>query len=254
MKVSTLLELESHLSEGWDGVEFGAEFCVSRLPALDEAKLARSLCETVNVEFSPVLPLVTEGEFQRAADWLTGLWHENIRWVSGDLGLLSWAKENLPGGRSVAGRALSRQQRGPRMMGILERLVPEQRKLVSASLWDDPLIVADFEALGVDGFQLDAVPWDFERPESLSGSALSLCGPWLAVTWSPWCFFKEGRGEGCGRECLSTGPLLMENDENPEPLFNCGKGIFLKVELDSALEAAQRLNAQALVWSPTPPA
>ena len=88
------------------------------------------------------------------------------------------------------------------------------------------------------------------KPTLPEGMSLSICGPWMPVTWTPWCSFREDGGQGpCAAPCKEASALRMANEEDPTVLWLKGNTTLLEVEREVVERVAKEAVADRLVWS-----
>lgn len=250
LRVTDLTELLGASKDGYEGVYFGSEFCAARLPPADETGRARELCRELNLSFTPVTPITRERDLEDVLQWLARAADGEGEYVANDYGILELAGKEWPGLRPHAGRMLSRQQRGPRMAGLVKGADQRAASALKGSLWDDPGVLDDLLNLGVKAVELDAVPWGIGRPELPPGMELTVHAPYAVVTWSPVCFFGPGFLGKCARECVSSCAVRMENDEDPATLWTKGNAVFIRLSDEDAERTAIEAEPAGLVWSP----
>lgn len=235
----------------YEGLAFGAEFCARRLPTRAEVREAVALCAGRGLGFSLVTPLLRQAAFAGAARWLSGLAAAcgPLECVFNDWGLLHWARaERLPL-RPVAGRLLGHQRRDPRVLALQARArSPEEADARRGSLWDDPRSVAFAVSLGVERLELDWLPQGIRAPALTPSLGLSLCAPWLPVTWTPACPWTE-EPVGCPACCAGETPVVLWNAEDPHPLWSRGNTLFAGNHRRPSPEQRGAVGADRLVWS-----
>lgn len=250
LRITDYGELTRADTGGFDGIYFGSEFCAARLPSTSETQAARKFCRDRNLLFIAVTPITRERDFGCVMTWLAQSTGGEGECVANDLGILERVAADLPGLVPHAGRMLSRQQRGPRMAGLINEAGEEEAAALMGSLWDEQDYLKDLQNLGVRGVELDAVPWGMGAPLLPEGMELAVHAPYAVVTWSPVCFFGPGFLGQCGRECVSSSAVRMENGEDPTPLWMKGNAVFMRLEDEDAVRAAEAAKPDRLVWSP----
>jgi hypothetical protein len=239
---------------GYEGLALGAEFCPQRLPGHTDAVRAGARCRDRGLGFCLVTPVVREAAFDAVSRWLAALSRElpGTECTMNDWGLLHWVRqEGLPLALA-AGRLLGRQRRDPRVVSMARTSPPEEASALRGGLWDDPVSVSLLHQLGVRRVELDLLLQGTRRPSLPQGVALSLCGPWIPVTFSPSCSWSADPLL-CSRPCCDAEAVILRNEEDPYPLWSRGNALFARVEAGQAGAAANALGADRVVWSEAVP-
>ncbi len=153
----------------------------------------------------------------------------------------------------VAGRLLSRQQRGPRALAMIPEVTVEEARALRGSAWSDPAVCELLLELGAVRVELDLLLQGTDRPRLPQGLGLTVHGPWLPVTLSPSCPWTESP-LGCDQPCRAHSPVRLENDEDPVPLWSAGNALFARFPYEPAPLVIASLGADRVVWAEEIPA
>jgi hypothetical protein len=172
--------------------------------------------------------------------------------VFNDWGMLHWAgAEQLPL-RFTAGRMLSRQRRGPRVLAMAQHSSPDEVAILRGSAWEDPRNQELLAEMQVKRVELDFLLQGTRRPNLQPGIALSICAPWLPVSVPPSCAYTDDPAH-CARQCLAHEGVRQVTEQDPHPLWIRGNALFVHSDLHPPYQAAATLGADRLVWSDTLP-
>lgn len=199
--------------------------------------------------FSLVTPVVREGAFEAVSRWLIRAAQSlpGVECVFNDWGLLAWAVDRRLPVRPIAGRLLSRQRRGPRVVAMAQAAGPEEAEILRGSVWDDPVAARLLGEFGVGRVELDLLLQGTNRPSVPPGVRWSACAPWLPVTVTPSCPWSEDP-LGCPRPCEDAPPVRLDNREDPRPLWSRGNARFVRLQADPLCQAVA-LGADRLIWA-----
>ncbi|WP_459941415.1 hypothetical protein [Deferrisoma palaeochoriense] len=232
----------------------GAEFCPRRLAAPGELApyLRRWKSQGLGVQF--VTPAVREGAFEAVWAWLRAALEvaPGAEVAFNDWGLWERARAEGLAFRGVAGRLLSRQRRGPRVLGMVAAAAPREARELRGSVWDEPEGVRLLEEFGAVGVELDLILPGLRVPALPGGVTLRVHAPWIPVTVALACPWTEAP-LACDRPCRAAEPACLRNDEDPHPLWSRGNTLFLRRESEPPAAYLARLGAERLLWSPEIP-
>lgn len=110
-----------YLTESYQRVYFGDEFCERLLPAKDDLAEVMEQSASRGLKFSLVTPYVTEAGLKSTARLLAML-PDGTEVVINDWGVLRVLKNKFPTLVPVLGRLLTKIKRGPRIVNFLDKL------------------------------------------------------------------------------------------------------------------------------------
>ena len=256
LRVSSLEELERCVLEGYSGVLFGVEFCPHLLPHPDDVAIVRQKLRALDMTLTLVTPVVREAHFEVVCDWLTSSIADGEEWVANDWGLMKRMREEGLNNPVTAGRLLSRQRRGPRVLDMMAAADIYQKRALRANIWGDPAIVELGAKLGMRGVEVDATLQGVEPFTMPKDFILTVCGPHIPVTLAiacPWNIEGATRPERCHRPCRRHSTVIMENAENSARIYVGSNAQFIKVEAPYVYRLAEELGAGWIAWSETLP-
>ncbi|PLX42486.1 MAG: hypothetical protein C0608_02340 [Deltaproteobacteria bacterium] len=256
LRVTSLEELEGAVLEGYSGVLFGVEFCPHLLPHPDDVAIARKKLRSLDMTLTLVTPLVREAHFDFVCEWLRRSIAEGEEWVANDWGLMKRMREEGLRNPVTAGRLLSRQRRGPRVLDMIEAADINQKRALRANIWGDPAILELGARLGMRGVEVDATLQGVEPFTMPKDFILTVCGPYIPVTLAiacPWNIEGATNPKRCHRPCRRHSPVIMENQENPSRIYAGSNAQFIKVEAAYVYRLAEALGAGWIAWSESMP-
>ncbi len=228
----------------------GAELCPWRLPALEVLEEAAQRCRSFDRSLALTTPVIREGSFDRVWEWLLGAVERapGAEVSFNDWGLWERARREALDLTPVAGRLLSRQQRGPRVLAMIPEVTVEEARALRGSVWSDPAVCEQILELGAVRAEMDLLLQGTDRPRLPDGLGLTVHAPWLPVTLSPSCPWT-GSPLGCDRPCLAHPPVRLENGEAPVPLWSAGNALFVRFPYEPAPRVIAGLGADRVVWA-----
>ena len=213
----------------WDKysrVYFGSEFCIERLPSIDDLIVLISFCEEHNKTFTLLTPYLPEEGIAKVEKLLDFLHNKGIypEILIGDWGMLHFIPEKY--GEKfplVLGRIAAKQKTGPRVE-LIKDISPATYESSKKSHIDIPAFINFLKQKGVQRIDLD-MPLqglDITLPED-SGISLSLNYPYTYISTTRQCPIRESGACDCGESFLRLSSAQM-----PIPLYNRGNTVFLK--------------------------
>lgn len=202
----------------------GDEFCVHRLPRLDELD---DLVQSANArqwQVSFLTPPLTDQGLERCARLFDYLQQKlpQTEVVVNDWGVLSFLKENYPSFQLSVGRLLNKGFKDPRLSDATSasRFSAETAALFNRSTFDFAALQQKLFELQVRRLERDVLPYEDLEIERLKGLSTSVYFPFGYITTGRICWiasFNETEGkkfcisDGCQRSCNEISLKLKHN-------------------------------------------
>jgi len=217
---------ESLPAGDWQRLYFGAEFCPWGFPSLTVLHRFVALARQHQLPLTLLTPVVYEPFLQQLRDTLAALVPElqaGDEVAVSDLGTLALLHHRPAGVEIVAGRVLSGQKRGPRILDL--DLNAAERDYFRQGRWYQHESAAFLLEQGVRRIELDNLLQGIAPlPEMLSGS---LHLPYAMVTSSRNCPFRSpGRTGPCPGGCGEV--FRLTTPQTRVPLFQAGNTQFIE--------------------------
>jgi len=210
----------------WQRRYFGAEFCPWGFPTLAVLHRFVALARQHNLPLTLLTPVVYEPFLPRLRDTLAALLpdlHAGDEVVISDLGALALLHDRPAGIEVVAGRALSGQKRGPRILDL--DLNANELDYFRQGRWYQHESAAFLAEQGVRRVELDNLLQGIAPlPEPLIGT---LHLPYAMVTSSRNCPFRSpGRVGPCPGGCGEV--FRLTTPQSQVPLYQAGNTQFIE--------------------------
>lgn len=239
-------------------IYIGDEFCVHRLPHLDELD---SLCQLANAKNGGLTfltpPLTDEGiekyfplfNFLKESDPRTEL-------VVNDWGVLLFLKQNYPLFQLSLGRLLNKGFKDPRLMNSdkASEFSAETAELFNTCTFDSIEFLAKMRELKVTRLERDVLPFGEPEIKRRGGLQASVYFPFGYITTGRVCWMKSfststGRKfsifNGCRRPCNKISLKLNHAKTNLQ-LFQAGNTIFYLYAPSKLAALMKRAKTQKL--------
>jgi len=223
--VRNLKDLEA-LADGYSRIYFGAEFCENLIPTKKETMKAIALAEERGLGFTYVTPYATDGGLKKIRCTIKSL-PPGTEAVANDWGVLNMLAgyELTP----VAGRALIRYKRDPRIQKVEKKLPEKARDVLHSASTTRKGFRAILSQLGVARVEVDNMPYkmDLGLPKKFR---VSVHTPYVYVSTTRQCmtrYLTEG-GYGikaCKKPCREY-VFTLKNPAFPQPLIQIGNTQF----------------------------
>lgn len=263
VQVSELGMLREAVKSKCNGIIFGSEFCMFRIPSMDELEEAYSLTCDVEKAFTYTLPRLSDGALEKIRKHFTFLNNVGeVRVVINDLGALKILKE-YPNLKPHLGRQLvyipARCPWGEITEYEVGFFVKRKIKKIfyQTSLNYKPTIEF-FKSHDVEGADVDWIPKCFPHFNFIvkNGMKLSAHLHLIPVAITRKChmarFFGEKNLIQCSKPCVKKA-FRMENNALGVELFMDGNVVFRFAKPDKIdVQLLRKLNISELVISMKP--
>ena len=254
--VQTLNDLPGHLSilygeKAFKGLDWSAwvdqsslriyigdEFCVHRLPHLDELDALCQLANEKNGGLTFLTPPLTDEGMEECSALFDFLKENDPRTevVVNDWGVLLFLKQNYPLFQLSLGRLLNKGFKDPRLMNPDEasEFSAETAELFNTCTFDSIEFPAKMRELKVTRLERDLLPFGEPEIKRRGGLQASVYFPFGYITTGRVCWMKSfntsaGRkfsiSNGCRRPCNKISLKLNHANANLQ-LFQAGNTIF----------------------------
>ena len=147
-------EALQYLSDEYQRLYFGDEFCERLLPTRRELEEVMALAADRGLAFTLVTPYVTEAGLKKVS-LLAERLPKGTEVVFNDWGVFRVLKTRFPNLLPVMGRLLTKIKRGPRIAGFLERLPSEALAHLRRTNLGVPVYQAFLKENGIRRAELD---------------------------------------------------------------------------------------------------
>lgn len=213
-----------HLT-GYSRLYFGAEFCYWRLPPAEEILAARAWAHQAACQFTLATPVLGEDERLRLEQLLQRVLPEfdaGDEILISDWGTLELVRALRGDLTVIAGRALSGQKRGPRILDIPQ--TPEQEDYFRRGSWHNHEAIELLVEHGIDRLEQDNLLQGLAPLSAPLKGSLHL--PYAMVTSSRICPFRRTWGKGpCPVHCGQA--FTLQSAETRILLYQDGNTQFL---------------------------
>ncbi len=255
-QVQALNDLPGHLSmlygekvfKGLDGsarvdqfslrLYIGDEFCIHRLPSLDELDTICQLAKREDRGLTFLTPPLTDDGMDRCCPLFDFLKEKGLRTevVVNDWGVLFFLKEKYPFFQLSVGRLLNKGFKDPRLMNPDEasEFSAETAELFNTCTFDAIEFLAKMQELNVTRLERDLLP--FGEPEIIrpGGLQASVYFPFGYITTGRVCWMKSFNTAAARRFSISNGcrqacneiSLKLNHAKTDLQLFQAGNTIF----------------------------
>jgi hypothetical protein len=212
----------------WTHLYFGSEFCSWTFPDTKTILQALETTRRHDLVFCLVTPVVSEPFLPRLQETLKTILPKltgQDEVIASDLGTFRLVREISNDVNLVAGRVLSGQKRGPRILDL--DLNDDEVDYFQRGTWYQQEAVAFLSEYGINRIELDNLLQGIAPlPEGLTGT---LHRPWAMVTLSRNCPYRETGGTGpCPGGCGQV--MKLTTPQTQMPLFQAGNSQFLQNE------------------------
>jgi hypothetical protein len=219
-------------------VYIGDEFCIHRLPSLDELDALLRVIKTENAELTLLIPPLTDEGIERSIPLLNVL-NENdpqAEVVVNDWGVLLFLQQNYPFFRLSVGRLLNKGFKDPRLMDLEEasQFSAETAELFNRCTFDSDEFLSKLQEMNVRRLERDLLPYGELEIQSHGGLETSVYFPFGYISTGRVCWMatfnasaekKLSISNGCRRPCKEIS-LNLDHDGTNLPLFQAGNTIF----------------------------
>ena len=225
----------TYLTESYQRVHFGDEFCERLLPADRDLQEVMEQVRGRGLAFTLVTPYVTEAGLERVRR-LAGLLPETTEVVVNDWGVLRMLERDFPGLVPVLGRLMTKIKRGPRIVNFLDRLPPQALRHIRRTNLDVPGYRTFLAAHHIERAELDNPLQGLDLTGVPGGLKLSLHIPFVYVTTTRFCLVAncdkpEKKGFigvfPCHQECRKY-TFYLDNAVMTTLLIRRGNTLFYK--------------------------
>jgi len=216
----------------------GDEFCIHRLPRLNELDVLVQLAIEKQWAVTFLTPPLSDQGLENCARLFDYLQQTvpQTEVVVNDWGVLLFLKENYPSFRLSVGRLLNKGFKDPRQSDATSasRFSAETAALFNHSTFDFPRFQQTLLALDMRRIERDVLPYEDIRMESLKGLSTSIYFPYGYITTGRICWIasfneperkKFSLSDGCQRRCNRMS-LRLKHDRMPKPLYQSGNTVF----------------------------
>ncbi len=213
----------------WSHLYFGSEFCPWTFPDTTSILRALQTARQNDLKLTLVTPVVSEPFLpflQKTLDAVLPQFAPDDEIVASDLGTFKLVRNISDDINLIAGRVLSGQKRGPRILDL--DLSDEEADYFQRGSWYQQQAVAFLAEWGISRVELDNLLQGIAPlPEALAGS---LHIPWAMVTSSRNCPFREpGKTGPCPGGCGEV--MQLSTPQTEAVLYQAGNSQFLKNEI-----------------------
>ncbi len=255
-QIQALNDLPGHLSivygeeafKGLDGsalvdrrslrLYIGDEFCIHRLPSIDELDTLCQLAKGENRDLTFLTPPLTDDGMDRCSPLFDILKEMDLRTevVVNDWGVLFFLKEKYPLFQLSVGRLLNKGFKDPRLMNPDEasKFSAETAELFNTCTFDSIEFPAKMRELNVTRLERDLLPFGEPEIKHRGGLQTSVYFPFGYITTGRVCWMSSfhtvaGRkfsiSNGCRRTCQKIS-LKLNPAKTDLQLFQTGNTIF----------------------------
>jgi hypothetical protein len=210
----------------WSRLYFGAEFCPWRFPSLESLSRFVAIARQSGLPVTIMTPVLNETflpRFRAQMEALLPLLSEGDELLASDLGTIHFVRQLSSEVTLVAGRVLSGQKRGPRILDL--DLNDAERDYFQQGRWYQTETLGFLAEQSIERVELDNLLQGIAAlPKPLTGS---LHLPYAMVTSSRNCPVRTPGEYGvCSGGCDTV--LKLKNSQTALPLFQAGNTQFLK--------------------------
>ncbi len=248
-----------YLTDDYQRLYFGDEFCERLLPSSGELAAAISAAAGQGVPFTFVTPYVTERGLQSVEQLLAQL-PGGTEVVFNDWGVLRRLRSSHPDLIPVMGRLLTKIKRGPRIMNFIDRLPPDALDHLRRTNLGVDVYRNFLSDNGVVRVEIDNPLQGLDLSDVPDGLHLSLHIPFAYVSTTRFCLVAncddpEKKGFigvfPCGRECRKY-TFFLDNSVMTTLLIRKGNTIFFK-NTNVPQELRDAANIDRVVIAPEVP-
>jgi hypothetical protein len=248
----------SGYEERFTRLYFGKEFCERQMPSLSHLRRIVEFAGERGLALTYVTPAMTDAGFDRlfsSLDYLRESADGVVEVVLNDWGVFEALRDRCEGFELVLGRGLSKQERGPRILGVWREDSPEFVQHFRTTGMDSEIVQDYLLANGIGRIEFDNLLHGIERRNTATRA--SLYHPFSFLSMARACYsnsFTDRRRPAnaiyqCRSECLKHS-FRLRNPDFPCDLFIHGNAYFFEnPRLPDDLEA---MNIDRLVYQPQP--
>ena len=252
------LDRFAQVDPGFLRLYVGDEFCIHRLPRIDELDALCQLAKMENRDLTFLTPPLTDDGMDRCCPLFDFLKERGlgIEVVVNDWGVLLFLKEKYPLFQLSVGRLLNKGFKDPRLMNPDEasEFSAETAELFNTCTFDAIEFLAKMQELNVTRLERDLLP--FGKPEIIrpGGLQASVYFPFGYITTGRVCWMKSfntstGRrfsiSNGCRQACNQIS-LKLNHAKTDLQLFQTGNTIFYLYAPSKLAVLAKRAQSQKL--------
>ncbi len=224
-----------YLTEDYQRVYFGNEFCERLLPGPEALAGIRQEIADRGLDFTLVTPYVTEAGLQRTERLLATL-PARTEVVFNDWGVLRIIRQNFPDLQLVQGRLLIKLKRGPRIAHFLDKLPPDALLHLRSTNLGVPAYQQFLEKHTINRVELDNPIQGLDLEGVPADLKLSLYIPFSYVSTTRFCLvancdIPEKKGMigvfPCHQECQKY-TFYLNNPVMTTLLIRKGNTLFFK--------------------------
>ena len=236
----------------------GDEFCIHRLPSIDELDTICQLVKRENRDLTFLTPPLTDDGMDRCRPLFDFLNERGLRTevVVNDWGVLFFLKEKYPLFQLSVGRLLNKGFKDPRLMNPDEasEFSAETAEHFNACTFDSIEFPAKMQELDVTRLERDLLPFGDPEIKRRGGLQASVYFPFGYITTGRACWMKSfdaSRGRkfsisnGCPHACNQIS-LKLNHAKTDLQLFQAGNTIFYLYAPSKLAALAKRAKTQKL--------
>ena len=226
------------LAAKWTRVYIGDEFCIHRLPHIDELEGVGRLINAKNGALTFLTPPLTDQGLERSIPLFNFLSENDpqAEVVVNDWGVLLFLQQNYPLFHLSLGRLLNKGFKDPRLTNPEEAsgFSAETAELFNTSTFDAIEFLAKMQELNVKRLERDLFPYGDSEIQSHGGLGSSVYFPFGYISTGRVCWIaafsaatekKYSISNGCRRACNKISLKLNHAGTNLQ-LFQAGNTIF----------------------------
>ena len=234
----------------------GDEFCIHRLPSIDELDALCQLAKGENRGLTFLTPPLTDDGMDRCCPLFDFLKERDLRTevVVNDWGVLLFLKEKYPLFQLSVGRLLNKGFKDPRLMNPDEasEFSAETAALFNTCTFDSVEFPAKMRELNVTRLERDLLPFGEPEIKRRGGLETSVYFPFGYITTGRVCWMKSfntatGRrfsiSNGCRQACNQIS-LKLNHAKTDLQLFQTGNTIFYLYAPSKLAALAKRAKTQ----------
>jgi len=236
----------------------GDEFCIHRLPSIDELDVLCQMAKMENKDLTFLTPPLTDDGIDKCGplfDILKGM-DPGTEVVVNDWGVLLFLKEKYPSFQLSVGRLLNKGFKDPRLTNPDEALTlsAETAELLNTCTFDAAEFLAKMRQLNVKRLERDLFPFGESEIKRHGELQTSVYFPFGYITTGRVCWmssFYSGAGRkfsmsnGCRRTCQKIS-LKLNHAKTDLELFQTGNTIFYLYPPSKLAALAKQAETQKL--------
>jgi hypothetical protein len=224
-----------YLTEDFNRVYFGDEFCERLLPSESDLKEVMEHVKSRGLNFTLVTPYVTEAGLNKV-EKLVSILPSGTELVFNDWGVLRVLRRGFSGLVPVLGRLLTKIKRGPRIVNFLDRLPEEAVEHFRKTNLGVPIYQKFLLENNIKRVEVDNPLQGIDLSDAPSGLSVSIYMPFVYVTTTRFCLVAncddpEKKGFigvfPCKKECRKY-TFYLDNPAMTTLLIRRGNAVFYK--------------------------